>query len=100
MLLEPACVIDAEVTQQLLVSHCLVGVQTAQCNEDPLCTAWPGICLRRRNAGRCCSCLHSNALLVSTVLDTIPCQMLCGSKTLQGLQAATHCHSDTAYCLG
>ena len=63
MLLEPACVIDTKVTQQLLVSHCLMGVQTAQCNEDPLRAAWPGINLRRCLAGLGCCCLHRNAVL-------------------------------------
>ena len=68
MLFEPACVVDAKVAQQLLVSHCLMRVQTAQCDKDPLCTAWPGICLGRRLAGWCRSCLHSNALLTLTAL--------------------------------
>ena len=86
MLLEPACMIDAEVTQQLLVSQCLMGVQTAQRDEDPLCAAWPGICLGQRLTGRscCCCCLHSILVPCSTVTGPFSTRMLC-SDILLGL---------------
>ncbi len=84
MLLEPACVIDAEVAQQLLVSHCLMGVQTAQRDGDPLCAAWPGICLGQRFAGRSCCCLHSILVPRSIVTGPFSTRMLC-SDILLGL---------------
>ena len=82
MLLEPACVIDAEVTQQLLVSHCLMGVQTAQRDEDPLCAAWPGICLGQRLAGRSCRCLHGILVPCSIVTGPFSTHMLCSNVPL------------------
>ena len=95
MLLEPACVIDAEVTQQLLVSHCLMGVQTAQCDEDPLCVAWPGIYLGQRFAGRSCCCLHSILVPCSIVTGPFLTHMLC-YDILLGLYAAKMRQLDAA----
>ena len=86
MLLEPAGVIDAEVTQQLLVLDSLIGVQTAQCNEDPLRTARPDICLEWRLDDRSCCSLHSNAPLRDTVTGPISCHMLCAAGTLHRWQ--------------